>query len=989
MPQQKCCTCNGANAKCIGCKCARLKVKCTSCYPLRNGRCNNTDSSAEPEIINTIPNSASGSNTSSSDHSNLATIGSSQRGDAFHIREVVKLLRQNRSSLLRHIPKGSRYSFARVLASSIETALRVNDSDSWTRLLIFPTICLRAPVHNGKRHSKSLSTLVNQQIVFFETTSDTTLLLKSIDSAKTPPKTSGLKRSERLLRKLVSDKLNDGDVRGAVRHVSSDDGLAPYSPEVLSDLLTKHPKKPSNRRSFPDASDCTPPVITPEEIAAVIKSFPLGSSGGITRLRPQHLKEAIRNEAGDQQKRLLQQLTYLINVIISNKLPTYVSPILLGANITALNKKDGGIRPIAVGETIRRIACKCALKRVEKSVSKLMSPFQFGCGVRAGIDAAIHSMRNKITLARDTDVLLKLDLRNAFNTIRRDHIADCLSKYAPDLLSLFSACYSESSFLAFGHDIIFSEEGLQQGDPLAPLYFCLGLHDILLHLRTPFKIAYLDDVALLGDPDCMLDDVNTFISDCENIGLTLNSSKCELTFMTDVNSDIPLRAFRDSLPNLRLVNREDITLLGAALGEASLDVLLKSFIATFSKFHELLLKLPSHDALFLLRNCLAIPKLLHTLRTSPSFQNSRLLSEIDSKVLQTVSSILNIKLEEEQKIQISLPTKFGGFGIVSANFIASSAFVSSLHAADPTCRAICSEWCLQRNTSYLEALSCWEDQCPTATKPVHALERQKSWTTPLHKQQADLLLSSTDDNNRARLLACKAHGSGDWLNALPSTSLGLHLNDDQLRTASSVRLGAPVSLEHVCSLCGSLADGHGRHAFSCPRSAGRHLRHRLMNEVISRALHAVPIPTRIEPAGLLPDSNLKPDGISIIPWTSGKPLVWDVTCAHPLAQSWTGTSRRGESAVATTVEAKKRNKYKDFENNFHFEPVSMETLGGMGETTALFIKRLGKRIADGTGDTHSVTYLRQRLAIAVQVGNYACLAETLPSPGSSLPPTDF
>ena len=162
-----------------------------------------------------------------------------------------------------------------------------------------------------------------------------------------------------------------------------------------------------------------------------------------------------------------------------------------------------------------------------------------------------------------------------------------------------------------------------------------------------------------------------------------------------------------------------------------------------------------------------------------------------------------------------------------------------------------------------------------------------------------------------------------------------------------------------------------------------------MNEVISRALHAVPIPTRIEPAGLLPDSNLKPDGISIIPWTSGKPLVWDVTCAHPLAQSWTGTSRRGESAVATTVEAKKRNKYKDFENNFHFEPVSMETLGGMGETTALFIKRLGKRIADGTGDTHSVTYLRQRLAIAVQVGNYACLAETLPSPGSSLPPTDF
>ena len=135
----------------------------------------------------------------------------------------------------------------------------------------------------------------------------------------------------------------------------------------------------------------------------------------------------------------------------------------------------------------------------------------------------------------------------------------------------------------------------------------------------------------------------------------------------------------------------------------------------------------------------------------------------------------------------------------------------------------------------------------------------------------------------------------------------------QLRIASSVRLGAPVSLEHVCSLFGSLADGYGRQAFSCPRSAGRHLRHRLMNDVISRAMLAIPIPTRIEPSGLLPDSKLKPDGITIIPWTSGKPLAWDVTGAHPLAQSWTGTSRRGESAVATAVEAKKRSKYKDLE----------------------------------------------------------------------------
>ena len=162
-----------------------------------------------------------------------------------------------------------------------------------------------------------------------------------------------------------------------------------------------------------------------------------------------------------------------------------------------------------------------------------------------------------------------------------------------------------------------------------------------------------------------------------------------------------------------------------------------------------------------------------------------------------------------------------------------------------------------------------------------------------------------------------------------------------------------------------------------------------MNDVINRALHSIPIPTRLEPTGLLPGSNLKPDGISVVPWSTGKSLAWDVTCAHPLAQSWLPTSQRAESAVANAVEAKKRQKYKDLALEFHFEPVSVETLGGIGDSTMTFLKKLGERIVAGTGDDNASLFLRQRLAIAIQVGNCACLTETLPSPGSSFPPIDF
>ena len=36
-----CCKCNGGNARCKGCSCAKAKVACSDCYPGRRGKCMN------------------------------------------------------------------------------------------------------------------------------------------------------------------------------------------------------------------------------------------------------------------------------------------------------------------------------------------------------------------------------------------------------------------------------------------------------------------------------------------------------------------------------------------------------------------------------------------------------------------------------------------------------------------------------------------------------------------------------------------------------------------------------------------------------------------------------------------------------------------------------------------------------------------------------------------------------------------------------------
>ena len=59
-------------------------------------------------------------------------------------------------------------------------------------------------------------------------------------------------------------------------------------------------------------------------------------------------------------------------------------------------------------------------------------------------------------------------------------------------------------------------------------------------------------------------------------------------------------------------------------------------------------------------------------------------------------------------------------------------------------------------------------------------------------------------------------------------------------------------------------------------------------------------------------------------------------------------------------------------------PVAMETLGSIVQMDMQFIKDLGSRIIDVTGDKRAKSYF-QRLGMAVQRGNAASIMGTVPS----------
>ena len=165
------------------------------------------------------------------------------------------------------------------------------------------------------------------------------------------------------------------------------------------------------------------------------------------------------------------------------------------------------VRPIAVGQTLRRLAAKCACFRMVESMGASLAPQQLGYGVPLGGEAAAHAARRFLDSMSPGQLLLKLDFRNAFNSLRCDKILTVVKDVAPDLFRFVSSAYERPSSLFYGDHIIQSAEGVQQGDPLGPLQFCLTIHPLVSRLKSSFAVFYLDDGTLGGPLQEVLSDL--------------------------------------------------------------------------------------------------------------------------------------------------------------------------------------------------------------------------------------------------------------------------------------------------------------------------------------------------------------------------------------------------------------------------------------------------------------------------------------------------
>ena len=181
-----------------------------------------------------------------------------------------------------------------------------------------------------------------------------------------------------------------------------------------------------------------------------------------------------------------------------------------------------------MGSTLRRLVAKAASAIMKSKMSALLAPTQLGFGIKGGVDAAIHAARYYLHHLTPHHAVVKLDFRNAFNSVRRDNMLNAVLDLAPELFHFVHSVYSSPSNLYWGDKIIHSEEGVQQGDPLGPLLFCLTIFRIQERLESELPLLYLDDITLGGSLDQIKHDLRVIEEESSALGLDLNPEKSEI-----------------------------------------------------------------------------------------------------------------------------------------------------------------------------------------------------------------------------------------------------------------------------------------------------------------------------------------------------------------------------------------------------------------------------------------------------------------------------
>eukprot|EP00660_Eupelagonema_oceanica_P019424 gene19424-biopygen29797 len=285
-----------------------------------------------------------------------------------------------------------------------------------------------------------------------------------------------------------------------------------------------------------------------------------------------------------------------------------------------------------------------------------------------GTEAALHTVRQwcQRNASVPDKALLKLDFRNAFNTIDRSAVL---------------------------------RAGVQQDDPLGPLLFALALQPLVPKLAAggvggglDFAQFYLDDGVLAGSIDAIAEALRVLRAEAPLIGLQLKLLECKLVSPSAAatpgdlhRAGFPTDLLWDSCTGEWRVSGGDFEYLGAPVGSAAhADAHIRQLVADLGPMFDALPTLPDPQvALRLQRQCLDHGKVGYLMRTVPSHLAERAFDAFDAATINCFTLVTGIAADPSTRARIHLLV-----GLRSAASHAPAAYIASRTQTRTLCAGV-------------------------------------------------------------------------------------------------------------------------------------------------------------------------------------------------------------------------------------------------------------------------------------------------------------
>ena len=146
-----------------------------------------------------------------------------------------------------------------------------------------------------------------------------------------------------------------------------------------------------------------------------------------------------------------------------------------------------------------------------------------------------------------TGILLNIDMRNTFNSLRRESFLSVARVRPPGLYSLLWQAYSSQTRSFFSEEEFASETGIQQWTPIEPAFFVLSVDEGARGVQSELNVWYFLTIWWCY-PERVHDDLVVLLERLKAIGLQVNGNKYELcnNAMRSVFSQPVSRGFRGS-----------------------------------------------------------------------------------------------------------------------------------------------------------------------------------------------------------------------------------------------------------------------------------------------------------------------------------------------------------------------------------------------------------------------------------------------------------